>query len=297
MLSKPNILVCTDLSQGSDAALRTAAKLREKTSGHLEVLHVSEYPISWDWLQSEESEVQRLENSIYTRRLADLNRNLNKQLEEVKIKCESSVLTGLPSSVIMQQISDKKIDLVVMGHKNKQGILSGGSLAERIVAYSPVPVLIIKSSEEITKIAALVDPAGPMKEILSWGNEFSFLFSSKLLAVSLFPDIQARYFQLTKLESLSRLSPFTHEQKELITNEITDKVKSELVFNPEAHVRVEMSSERKVAFHLCSILNEEKVDLAIMKRHQSNILEKILIGSETHRMLEIFNKNLLILPA
>jgi hypothetical protein len=33
-----------------------------------------------------------------------------------------------------------------------------------------------------------------------------------------------------------------------------------------------------------------------MRRHQAELLEKILIGSETRRMLEIFHGNLLILP-
>jgi hypothetical protein len=39
-----------------------------------------------------------------------------------------------------------------------------------------------------------------------------------------------------------------------------------------------------------------KMDVIIMQRHQSTYLEKILIGSETRRMIEIFEGNIIILP-
>jgi len=70
------------------------------------------------------------------------------------------------------------------------------------------------------------------------------------------------------------------------------------VLDPHSNckIRVEMTVEKHLAYHLVKILDEDKVDLVVMKRHQKGILDKILIGSETRRMLEIYSGNILVLP-
>jgi hypothetical protein len=59
---------------------------------------------------------------------------------------------------------------------------------------------------------------------------------------------------------------------------------------------VGVTDELQVAYHLVNILQEDQVDVAIMQRHQKKIMDRMMIGSETKRMIELFTGNLLVLP-
>ncbi len=296
MLSKPNILVCTDFSTFSSSALRVAERLKEITNGHLDVLHVSEGSVMWDWLPNEG--LPGPSNSEFEVRLLNgLRLSLARQMETCSVKGEAHISSGNPSAVIIQEVIDKKIDLVIIGHKGKTGLnFHFGSLAQKIVATSPVPVLVIKQESPINRIACLIDPNGPMKKLLNWSEEMTYLLSSQLTVVSLFPDIAARYANYQRSGYSTDLLALKSEQKEKLISEIKTKIIGLLDRHSKVDLRVEISAEKKLSYHLNSILEQEKIDLAIMKRHQFDFLEKILIGSETRRMLEIFKGNLLILP-
>jgi nucleotide-binding universal stress UspA family protein len=296
MLSKPNILVCTDFTTFSNSALKVAEKVRERTDGHLDILHVSEHAVMWDWLPSEG--VPGMNNAEYEVGLMNkLRLILERQMESCSVKGEAHISFGDPSSVILQEVLEKKIDLIVIGHKGRTGLnFHFGSVAQKVVAVSPVPVLVIKQEREVKKIACLLDPNEPMKSLLQWSEEMAYLFSSQLTVVSLFLDIAARYASYKKTGYSTDLMALRPEQKEKILSEVRNKIVSLLDPHSKADLRVEVSAEKKLSYHLNSILSDEKIDLAIMKRHQYGFLETLLIGSETRRMLEIFHGNLLILP-
>ena len=61
----------------------------------------------------------------------------------------SSILRGQPASAVLQYANDHDIDLVVVGTHARTGIdrLMVGSVAERIVRESPVPVVTIAVKE------------------------------------------------------------------------------------------------------------------------------------------------------
>lgn len=296
MFNKPNILVCSDFSDYSNLALKAADRFKTETHGSLHVLHVAEVPIQWDWMPgdgfsknvTENKEVQYIER---------LSKNLNEQMKACHIDGERHVAMGIPSTVIIEEIITNKIDLVVIGHKGKSaGVFHLGSLAEKIVASSPVPVLVVKEHFETNKIAALVDPNGKMEQIIPTAEEMAYLFSSQLVIISLFPDLAARFIGLGKLGFSTELLTLSKDQKEEISKKIRNRIHEQITKYSDAKVIMEFSIEKKLAYHLNSILNEHQISMAILQRHQSYFLEKIIIGSETRRMLEIFKGNLLVLP-
>ena len=296
MLSKPNILVCTDFSPFSDEALKAADKLREKSGGTLSVLHVSEHPVIWDWLPREGSPIS-LDEGVEEELLSSLRKKLETQMARCEVKGENHISMGLPQQVILEEITARKIDTVVMGHKGKTGgTFRVGSMAEKIISSSTVPVLIVKRKFDMNKVAALVDPTGPMEKILNWSEELSFLLSAKLEVISLFPDIAARYIGIGKIGFSTELLSLSQEQRAEIVKEIKNRIRSHLVPESQAELKVEVSVEKKLAYHINSALVNDNVDMVVMKRHQAGFLEKVLIGSETRRMLEIFDGNLFILP-
>lgn len=288
MITRPNILVCSDFSETSREALLAAEALRKKTDGNIFVLHVSEHEVMWDWLPERSFPLggqEEINQSI----LHNLGLKLQHEINSNHIKGIPLVTSGIPHQVIIEEASARKIDLIFMGH--------GGSLSEKVVATSPLPVFLIQNGRQMQKMAALVDPENEMQKIINWSEEMSYLYGSELSIVSLFPDISSRQTGLGKLAFSNDVLNLSESRKEEIRSRIREDLKKHLTKYVHAHLRVEVSAEKKLAYHLNSILLEEKIDLAIMKRHQSSFLEKIIIGSETRRMIEIFRGNLLILPS
>jgi nucleotide-binding universal stress UspA family protein len=291
MLNKPNILVCTDFSHYSDDALKAAELIREKTNGVLHVLHVSEYSIMWDWMPP-----NYIEGMYQLDLLNTLRKKIENQVQSLGIKAQSHISLGLTSNVIIEQVEEKKIDLLVMGHKGRTGKFHLGSVAEKVIAISPVPVIVIKGTFHVHRIGGLLDPNGEMNDIIKWSEDLSEAFSSKLEFISLFPDIAARFIGIGKMGFSTELLSLTDEQKMVITKNQKEIIKNKLKKDSKALIKVEVSTERKIAYHLDKIMIDDKVDLAIMKKHHSEFLEKILIGSETRRMIEIFSGHIVILP-
>ena len=296
MLNGPHILVCTDFTSYSDEALKAADHLSKITSGSLSIIHVSEHPVIFDWLPSEGSPIS-LDENVERELLTALRKKLEAQLKRCGVSAENHISMGFPANVIMEEINAKKVDILVMGHKGKKdSSFRIGSLAEKLIASSPIPVMVIKASFQLKKVGALIDPNGDMERILSWAEVLSIAFSSRLEVISLFPDIASRFIGIGKMGFSTELLSLNREQGEEVIHQVKERIRSHLRKVKDAELKVEISNEKKLAYHLNTLLQAEKVDLAVMRRHQAGFLEKILIGSETRRMLEIFEGNLFIIP-
>jgi hypothetical protein len=157
-------------------------------------------------------------------------------------------------------------------------------------------VLIVKSDFNSTKIGALVPPNGPMKKIISWAEEFSYLISSDLVVISLFKDPFPQITLGNRTELKPDVVEFIQRQRQE-TMKITEfLIRKELNRFIGARLIVQGNDDIRVAGEIIKILGSEGIDLVVMQRHHSQLLEHIIIGSETKRMLEKFPGNLLILP-
>ncbi len=148
MIPIRQILVPMDFSDPAAAALKYAQTLAEEFGSHLHILHVVPEPYLYPW-----------GTEISTLPLADLlaqSEALAKtRLGELvppsaapKGGLTASTDTGNPVEHILDYIKDARIDLVVMGTHGRGAVghLLLGSVAERIVRRSPVPVLTVKSN-------------------------------------------------------------------------------------------------------------------------------------------------------
>jgi nucleotide-binding universal stress UspA family protein len=66
------------------------------------------------------------------------------------VACETAVLHGDPAETITDYAADHDVDLVVMGTHGRGGVqrILLGSVTERVVRTSPVPVLTIQGDDE-----------------------------------------------------------------------------------------------------------------------------------------------------
>jgi nucleotide-binding universal stress UspA family protein len=140
------ILVPCDFSPQAIDAYRYALDIAAQSKASVDLLHVIELPAFHDTVLMP---VLNFEAEM----LKDLKDSAEKQFEALTrkyhipgVKIFASVEYGQPHHVITYYITKNKIDLVLMGSKGVTGVKGVliGSNAERIVRFSPVPVLVVK---------------------------------------------------------------------------------------------------------------------------------------------------------
>ncbi len=296
MLNHPRILVCTDFSEYSDLALLMAEELRKKSHGSVHVLHLSEFPLDWDWLHDEGDSYymdDKLKNIIEM----DIKKKLERQIKQCGVEATSQVISGYPFTYINDLAKEKKSDVIVLGYKGRaQTPLAIGGVVEKLVSTSKVPVLVVKKSLPIEKMTVLVDPNYKMDRLINTGEEYASLLSSKFGILSLWKDVSELNPDLSKMGIHYVDSNITAEQKKDLLHKISAILKSHVARQLECDVRVEFATDKKMAYQIMNLLNEDTTDMIVMERHQKKILERIFIGSEARRLLELFQGNLLVLP-
>jgi nucleotide-binding universal stress UspA family protein len=149
------ILVPTDFSPSSDAALGVARRLAAKVRGAVRLLHVIEQPARSTSFGSELSipEPSR-EDQAATPRVHLSQRMLVDSRSRVKI--DSDVVFGPTGAMIAAYAGDNGFDLIVMGTRGRSGLahLLMGSVAESVIRTAPCPVLTVKSNAAVHARAA-----------------------------------------------------------------------------------------------------------------------------------------------
>jgi nucleotide-binding universal stress UspA family protein len=152
MIHMKNILVATDFSEASDAALAYGRTLARTFGATLHVIHVAENVMMRNAGFGGES---------YVMLLPDLQRDIEeaaqKQLDELLIDNDrpatptrSSVITSIvPAQAIVEYAKTNTVDLIVIGTHGRGGVarLILGSVAERVVRTASCPVLTVHHPE------------------------------------------------------------------------------------------------------------------------------------------------------
>ncbi len=147
------ILLTTDFSDYSKAAIPHAVTMVRQFDSELLVLHVLEpllTPVDFAWgpmALSEDWEEQRAGHSQEF-----LNDWVISELP-TDISVTPILAHGTPIREILHTIREQNIDLVVMATHGQTGIAHAlfGSTSEKVVRRSPVPVLTVRRTEDNTK--------------------------------------------------------------------------------------------------------------------------------------------------
>ncbi|ADJ15625.1 universal stress protein [Halalkalicoccus jeotgali] len=138
------ILVPIDESEQSETAFEYALETFPEAS--ITVLHAIDprelrtYGGVEGWIDMDELAAQR---RAYAQRLVDEARE---HADERGITLSTAVETGKPARTVVEFVKDNDIDHVVIGSHGRSGVsrVLLGSVAERVVRRSPVPVTIVR---------------------------------------------------------------------------------------------------------------------------------------------------------
>jgi nucleotide-binding universal stress UspA family protein len=154
MIVLKHVLVATDFSPPSEAALTYARALAKTFGASLHVLHVAEN----FFLRSTPSDPHAIvaaKMRTLTDRLADFDRTVLRARPVVQV-------SDSPAEAIVEYAQAEGVDLIVIGTHGRSAVsqLLVGSVAERVVRLAPCPVLTVRRPEHEFVIPDSPTPGG-----------------------------------------------------------------------------------------------------------------------------------------
>ncbi len=148
MFAPKNILVPTDFSKYSDAALKRAVEIAEQHGSRIYLLHVIAEHVQQcaaDYCLSTEV-VKQLEKGSLKASKDKLKKEVDAIVKAKKINVVFDVKTGNPSEIILSEQKAKKIDLIVIASHGKTGVLKQlmGSVSSKVLKGAKCAVMLIK---------------------------------------------------------------------------------------------------------------------------------------------------------
>ena len=140
------VLFCTDFSENSDCAFDYAFGIAKRDEGVLYILHVIRT----------NSDHYNLERCLTKEELDRVRETIRKDREKIyhdrylshikdKTKVRIVTLSGREDQKILEFADTENIDIIVIGTHGRTGMehFFVGSVAEKIIRYSPIPVFMI----------------------------------------------------------------------------------------------------------------------------------------------------------
>ena len=144
------ILWPTDLSGRAQVALPYVTSLTERYDAEIHVLYVIEDLTAHRWYGEFETDhidtILRWEDKTAHKRLDQLcSGHLAGCPRYVR-----HIAVGEPAREILKLVEDQKMDMVIMASRGTEGHFTFGSVAEKVVKHSPVPVVTIPGPSATT---------------------------------------------------------------------------------------------------------------------------------------------------
>ena len=138
------VLWPTDFSNSAEKALPYVTSLTQKYQAEIHVLYVIEdiaHHESW-YGDFDKSKIDKL--------MEWADKSARKRLDQVCEKYLNScplyvkhIAVGDPAQEILKLIDKEKVDMVVMTSHGEKGLYRFGSVTEKVVKHSPIPVTVI----------------------------------------------------------------------------------------------------------------------------------------------------------
>ena len=284
---KLSAVVCaTDLSESSNKALPIAAALARRHGSKLIIAHIIDLPAVTPYGETM-VDPQELRSRV--------EQSAKAQITDILSHCdqadwELNIAIGYPAKEILQIVEDSGADLVVAATHTRSGIerLLLGSVSRKLMHTLNVPLLIVPgdiSLEQINRkvesILIACDFSPDSANAVRWAIDFAQAFDAKLT--------MATVIEPSQLSQILKLDP----QKE---HGMADKLQSDLhrklletvseadrdSVHPETVV---LAGQPHEELNKYAILNH--IDLIVMGVHGRGIIENLLVGSTTDRLVRL----------
>ena len=149
MILIKHVLVATDFSEPSDAALSYGREVARTFAATLHVLHVTDNLTLQYGLEGYSTLLPEMQEDVEAAARKHLEELITEQ-DRLALHAKPVVITAVAkAAAIVHYARDHAIDLIVMGTHGREAIshLLMGSIAERVVRTAPCPVLTVHHPE------------------------------------------------------------------------------------------------------------------------------------------------------
>ena len=288
------ILAATDFSEAAERAADFARDLSRRFRAQLHLLHVV---VILEDPHIEEEHRHRLEQLVATgdeARRRDLESGSDHQ---AGLEVTPHMVRGLaPAEVIVETASSTGCELIVVGTHGRRGLshLFLGSVAERVVRTSKLPVLTVRGNAdiELPEVPQILVPhdfseasANALQSAKAWaeglGAEITLLHVVE-------PVVYPEFY------SVDVLSDDLMERLVERSESALERAADELLGGIKARVKVEVG---RAANTIVDFADPEHCDLVVMATRGLSGLEHVLLGSVAESVLRRCRVPLLAVPA
>ncbi len=286
MLKNKLILLPTDFSPYAQNAAKYALAIARKYRCIVDILYVDE-----NFSRSDASlKKQDLSDQADTHVLTQLEDKLNELVGDFKsygLEVRSTILQGKAWTRIIEQAEKKRCGLTVIASHGRTGLdrFVFGSVAERVVRHSSVPVLTVKYPEKecldstlelaIRHVLVPTDFSRQAENALAYAVSLCREFSAKLSLVHVveLPMVMPEFMP----DASSALGADMTEY----ARQLLERAKDSVVGVPiETHLRTGVAYRE-----ICALVEESDVDLIVIPKHSGGSLIHVLFGSVAEKVV------------
>ncbi|MBF0382220.1 MAG: universal stress protein [Magnetococcales bacterium] len=154
--STKKILVPIDFSPDSQSAIEEGLVLARMLGAEVTLFHVIHDSLDTPGIYIDKKKknkklIVQIDDAAQEKMAEYLKKHgVTKKAKELKVKLDINCRRGLPVDQIIRLVNKKDYGLIVMGSSGRSGLANVllGSVAERVVQQSTVPVMVVKKKKK-----------------------------------------------------------------------------------------------------------------------------------------------------
>ncbi len=289
-----HILVPTDFSDDSRAAVDQAVWLARKGAGDVTLVHaLNDLRHATEALP--ESEGWSANSGDFNRAVEELKRSSDARLAKLAARYEKTgvaiaarTVVGKAFAQVVHGVQEVGFDLVVVGTRGTSGLkrFLVGSTAQRLIQHCPCPVWVVRkdSKPKVSTILAAVDFSDASRAAVKHAGELALILKAKLHLVHVVDDADLRAVTEQAGGLLPKLS---RKDMQAVGVKRLDEMVAGLVpegVEPEHHV-THGDPWRMIA----TSAKRTEADVVVMGTVGRGGVSGMLLGSTTERVLATVN--------
>ncbi len=277
------ILVPVDFSDFSDNAVEFALLMAERFGAEVMILHTV---LLFEQDLNEQEHLEAYENLIQQKENERIKKmkTHHKKGEKRGVTVDSVLLRGMSAAnSILDYMSGKDFDLVVMGTHGHTGIVKwfAGSTTEKVVRFSPIPVVTVHKDytrEKIEKILVPIDFSEYSHIAIEQGKTIAKEFNAAVEFMHVVEQDAHPEFYYISSDPILKANP-------QLKNHIIESLKKYSgVSEGKAGFVV---GEGKPHKEIIEYAEENDIDMIVMPTRGMSDLEHIIMGSTTERVVRV----------
>jgi nucleotide-binding universal stress UspA family protein len=296
-----NVLITTDFSPASLRAVEAALPLMKSFNAEFHFIHV----VPPDYRLSGFADMPTIVPD------AKLRPRIQRRLQETATKFSVPlrpknvhVLKGRPFEQICQLAGDLKVDLIVTATHGYTGLkhLTLGSTAERIVRFSPCPVVVVrpprrKATEkklprmELRKILVPVDFSDCAEHGLNYARSLAYRFGAELVLVN---SVAPAYYVSNDEYARYDLPQLAQQAEAAARRQLQNLVERTEGNGVHVRTRLEIGHPGQ---QICDRAEDLGIDLVVMSSHGRTGFKHVFLGSTAEYVVRHAPCSVLVVPS